>query len=368
MDFTRTPRISICITTLNRAHIIGETLGSIVSQITDDCELVVVDGASTDETELVVSGYARCTNNLRYVRLEVNGGIDRDYDCAVRLARGEYCWLMSDDDFLMPGAIAEVLRVLRDDWSLVGVDVEARSSDMSEVVQSHFLRSGADRAYEPGDIDGLFSDVSEIAKYMGWIIIKREIWIERDIESYFGTLFSAFGVIFQKPLPGRMLVMARPLVSYRSGMQHTFSPKHFETFAFSWSKVVWSSALSEQIKRKFCPADSWRRLATLSEFRALGVYGLNEYLKCVRPRLRSTYQKLIPLIVAIVPGTLCNLLLICYLVAIRRSRSGYLLYALRQSRFYPSNWELWELFKRQTQPERLNKAFRRKRSVQRDQQ
>ncbi len=49
--------LSICIATYNRAEYIGETLESIIPQVTDEVEIVIVDGASTDNTSSVVKHY-----------------------------------------------------------------------------------------------------------------------------------------------------------------------------------------------------------------------------------------------------------------------------------------------------------------------
>ena len=49
------PILSICIATLNRGNFIGETLDSILSQITPEIEIVIIDGASTDNTEEVIN-------------------------------------------------------------------------------------------------------------------------------------------------------------------------------------------------------------------------------------------------------------------------------------------------------------------------
>ncbi len=98
--------LSICIATYNRADYIGQTLDSIIPQLDDDVELLVVDGASTDNTEAIVRKYT--DPRIRYVRLPVKGGVDQDYCKAVELARGEFCWFFTDDDILKPGAISAV--------------------------------------------------------------------------------------------------------------------------------------------------------------------------------------------------------------------------------------------------------------------
>ena len=82
-------KLSVCIATFNRARYIGETLDSILAQATDDVEVVVLDGGSTDGTRDVVEEFARRHPRLRYVRQETNHGVDRDFDTAVHLATGE---------------------------------------------------------------------------------------------------------------------------------------------------------------------------------------------------------------------------------------------------------------------------------------
>jgi len=87
-------KLSICIPTYNRADYIGETLSSIISQSGDDIEIVIVDGASTDNTEGVVNEFQGRFENIHYHREKKNNGVDADLAKSVALAQGEYCWLM----------------------------------------------------------------------------------------------------------------------------------------------------------------------------------------------------------------------------------------------------------------------------------
>src|ERR1700722_1620055 len=97
--------LSICIPTYNFGEFIGETLESILPQIVDGVEVVVLDGGSTDETQAVVGAFqARCPA-LQYYHRDERGGIDLDMALTVELARGKYCWLFSSDDLMRPGAV-----------------------------------------------------------------------------------------------------------------------------------------------------------------------------------------------------------------------------------------------------------------------
>lgn len=97
------PLLSICIATRNRESLLQQTLDSFIRQISGGVELVIVDGASSDGTPAMLAAYVARYPFLRYVRKEVNGGVDRDYDETVALAHGKYCWLMSDDDVPVEG-------------------------------------------------------------------------------------------------------------------------------------------------------------------------------------------------------------------------------------------------------------------------
>jgi abequosyltransferase len=102
-----TPRLSVCIATFNRAGFIGETLDGLLAQASEDVEIVILDGGSSDGTDAIVAEYMHKSLLIRYFRQATNMGVDRDFDNAVQRATGAYCWLMSDDDLLwaLSGAI-----------------------------------------------------------------------------------------------------------------------------------------------------------------------------------------------------------------------------------------------------------------------
>jgi len=275
-------------------------LESIVVQATDDCEIVVLDGASTDDTERVVLECQRGCDKLRYIRQETNGGVDRDIDRVVQLAKGEYCWLVPDDDLMKLGAIASVLEALRGGYSLVVVNVEVKDLSMSTVLVPNFLKIGADRVYHPSDMDSLFEKCGWELGYLGCLVIRRAIWLQRETSRYYGSYFVHIGVVFQKPLPGPALMMAKPVISVRSGNQ-SWLTWAFEIAMIKWPSLAWSFPLSERVKRKACSARRWNRLAYLILARARGKYSLIVYRQSFRPRLWSYWQRLIHTIIALLP-------------------------------------------------------------------
>ena len=61
-------------------------------------DILVLDDASTDDTEAVVKQYAEQDKRIRYVRNEKNIGYARSLHKVAWLAMGEYVQLLGADD------------------------------------------------------------------------------------------------------------------------------------------------------------------------------------------------------------------------------------------------------------------------------
>ena len=186
-------------------------------------------------------------------------------------------------------------------------------------------------------MDTLFADTGHMLNLIGCVVIKRDVWLSRQRDRYYGSLFIHVGVIFQARLPADALVIAEPLIAYRKDNQHSFSARLFEIFMFDWPVLVWSLALSESSKRKVCSPEPWRDLWSLLRWRAVGIYSLREYQRVIRPRLSSGRETLIPGLVARLPCTLVNTVLVLYYSCYGRHRLSWL-HWLKRSRFYIRNW------------------------------
>lgn len=299
------PRLSICIATLNRGAFIGETLDTIVAQLRDDTELLVVDGASRDNTAEVVSRYTVADQHVRYIRLPINSGVDQDYDIAVSYARGEYCWLMTDDDLLKPGAVDRVMAVLDGEVELVIVNTEVRTVDFSGTLRAALVAAGANPKYAPEDADRLLVDTAHALSFIGCVVIKRSFWDARDRVAYYGSLFIHVGVIFQSQTPFTH-VIAEPLITIRYG-NAMWTPRGFEIWMFKWPSLVWSfGGVSTQAKARISAPEPWRQLRKLWLYRSIGGYARAEYDHYLAQHPMPAYKRLLSRAIAIVPPGLAN--------------------------------------------------------------
>ncbi|OHB20558.1 MAG: hypothetical protein A3J67_00250 [Parcubacteria group bacterium RIFCSPHIGHO2_02_FULL_48_10b] len=94
----KNPRVSIVLATYNRAHFLGAAIQSVQKQTFQDWELIVSDDASTDNTLEIVKEIQENEPRIRYRKNEKNLGISRNYNAAIRAARGEYIAMIDDDD------------------------------------------------------------------------------------------------------------------------------------------------------------------------------------------------------------------------------------------------------------------------------
>ncbi len=310
-------KLSICIATRNRGAFIGETLDSLITQATEIVEIVIVDGASTDDTAAVVQQYQARFPRLRYERRPVNGGVDKDYCRTVELAEGQYCWFMTDDDTLKPGAIRTVLDHLDESHSLIVVNAENRTVDQAQVIQGRRLNVDSDRVYRPGASEVVFTDLGHYLTYIGCVVIERALWMARDKQRYWGTWFVHFGVIFQQPLPGSVRVVAKPLINGRIG-NISWSERSFEIWMFRWPELVWSMPFSAEAKTKITLPRPWHNLKALLVHRGDGSYTQQTYRRWMAPHPLPARFRLTAALIAKLPVCLVWLLVYVYFQATPR--------------------------------------------------
>lgn len=84
--------------TWNRAGMIGRTIESVRAQTLKDWELIIADDGSTDNTPEIVKEWQKKDPRIIYSRSGINEGISKNYNRALRMAKGEYVAMADDDD------------------------------------------------------------------------------------------------------------------------------------------------------------------------------------------------------------------------------------------------------------------------------
>jgi glycosyltransferase involved in cell wall biosynthesis len=108
------PLASICIPVRNGERFLAQALQSVLQQTFGDCEIVVVDNASTDGTAALVEKLIADNPGapLRLFRNERNIGLVANFNACLTHARGKYVKFLCADDLLLPSCIESMARVL----------------------------------------------------------------------------------------------------------------------------------------------------------------------------------------------------------------------------------------------------------------
>jgi len=99
--------ISFCIPTYNRAELVKRCVKSILEIDSREIEVVVVDNASPDSTEETLKSIDDA--RISYYKNQTNLGAVMNIVQTIRRARGEWVFLMSDEDAIVRNSVEEII-------------------------------------------------------------------------------------------------------------------------------------------------------------------------------------------------------------------------------------------------------------------
>lgn len=105
------PLISVCIPTYNSARYLGDAIRSVLEQDVGDYELIIVDNASTDETDSVVASFTDA--RIRYSKNAINLGAPANGNLGMDYARGRFIKYLCSDDVLLPGILRKQVEMMQ---------------------------------------------------------------------------------------------------------------------------------------------------------------------------------------------------------------------------------------------------------------
>lgn len=111
---------SVVIPTHNRAYILKYSLKNILNQTADNYEVIVVDDASEDNTQELVSSLKDSTSRiLKYIRLETHSGPYRARNIGIRQAIGEIIIFIDSDVIVYPKFVQDHIELHKHKSNLI---------------------------------------------------------------------------------------------------------------------------------------------------------------------------------------------------------------------------------------------------------
>ena len=111
------PKLSLIIPVYNKAPFLRRCFDSVIRQLRDDVEVIVIDDGSTDGGVKIVAEYGRF---MRTIFLK-NGGVSRARNYGLDMAKGKAVAFLDADDALLPYALDKMVAYAErvDKWPII---------------------------------------------------------------------------------------------------------------------------------------------------------------------------------------------------------------------------------------------------------
>jgi glycosyltransferase involved in cell wall biosynthesis len=100
---------SIIIPTYNRAHILKDTLISVINQTYQNWECIVIDDGSTDNTRICIEEIIKKDCRIKYV-YQVNSERSAARNTGIKNSKGDFICFLDSDDYYLPQHL-EILKM-----------------------------------------------------------------------------------------------------------------------------------------------------------------------------------------------------------------------------------------------------------------
>ena len=104
-------KLSVIIPVYNNEDTLRRSVESVLAQRVDDCEIIIVDDGSTDNSGVIADDLSGKCDSILVIH-NPNGGLSAARNCGLDAAKGEYVTFVDSDDKLMNGTLSPLMEVL----------------------------------------------------------------------------------------------------------------------------------------------------------------------------------------------------------------------------------------------------------------
>lgn len=332
--------ISICIATYNRGFFLRQILNTISlnARFFSNFEIVIADGGSTDDTVNVIEYFSSYGLDINYIRLEEKGGVDKDFDIAVRNAKFKYCWLLPDDDLIVDNALKYIFSriefyqfpdVLILNSCCFSYDFDCQLNFRNILIDEDVYVNSCNFQ------NTLFEVTGRYLSYIGALIIKKDLWVNSFSFKYFNSRFIHLGILSEIPLTSKILICSQPIVKIRLGNAEWSDISFYIWFKF-WPDIISNfTSLDLELKNKLLNRSFKTLLSLFLYQRALGYFNFKVY-KNLLFKKDIFYTQFLGLFIVLIPSFILRFI---YFVRYKLSNDLVGLYNIGPGRYTKNSWK-----------------------------
>lgn len=218
------PTISICIPTFNGEGTIRKVLDTIYPQLSGDCEVVISDDFSTDNTFSIVKSFQKKCALIKVYQNKKNLGMDGNFHKVARLATGKYVWFCGQDDLLCDGVVKQAIKMVHNkNIGMLNLNFSQYDHNMEKCLTKSFFDESTFNKKLVQSSDELYFDspheyysvYTQPPSFLPSVVMLREYWLTSDIRQFYGTFFVQVGVLLLNMHKHRIGVFNIPLIKGR---------------------------------------------------------------------------------------------------------------------------------------------------------
>lgn len=127
--------ISVCLASYNGEKYIKQQLVSILSQLSENDEIIISDDYSFDNTEKIIIELA--DNRIKFIKNNHKRGFTGNFENSLMNAKGDLIFLSDQDDVWLNGKIAKMSSALKK-YDFVISDAQIVDGELNIIHDSHF--------------------------------------------------------------------------------------------------------------------------------------------------------------------------------------------------------------------------------------
>lgn len=104
--------ISVIVPVNNVESYLKECLSSVLDQSYKDLELICVDDGSTDSSLEIIKYFSEIDNRVILISHPKSLGVSAARNAGLNVARGEFVFFLDSDDYLLPGSLERMCRLM----------------------------------------------------------------------------------------------------------------------------------------------------------------------------------------------------------------------------------------------------------------
>jgi len=127
------PLVSIITPAYNCSKVISETIESVLSQEYENWEMIIVNDASTDNTQKIIEKYTNLDARIKLYKLEINSGSATAKNYAIKKSHGKYIAFLDADDLWEKKKLKiqiEYMEMTRCAFSFTAYEFFSKSTDL----------------------------------------------------------------------------------------------------------------------------------------------------------------------------------------------------------------------------------------------